>query len=441
VLVPVIDPVCKQIPIAEGTFDDLETHLQAATNLELWTIPLYLTALASIQADASCIELPPERVGRSPRKTTTVTRLLVSVALQEMYHLQLAGNITRMFGLVPRLDWPAYAGRIPYIYELPPGVTVALGTANDLDTLRLMLAVETPDDPDGKRHDPGAPDVPAFPFIQYDAAGEPCYPSIGTLYSVALQLANRFRAQLDPGSPQLANGLFSAWYEHTGLIQPANLDEAINIIVDQGEGAIGRQEAPIDDPGAIPEESDFKDPFFAENHFSHCERFQLALDNACKGVTVWPTTGVRSAIPAQQHLSVLLSMLLDRLRAAWAGGAPDLGPMFLFRAALAQVYAAGEVPAFAPVDAGSPGHAASVAAVAPPHGARWASQVQYFFTYTDIEGMRANHVTSVDLASQTQVAANQATIVALALDEQMPPGELNAWSDEQQRSFRNWKKD
>jgi hypothetical protein len=180
--VPVTDPVVTRIPIAKGTFADLQTHLQAVANLELWTIPLYLTALASIQSDASRIELPPDRVRRPQRTTTTVTRLLVSVALQEMYHLQLAGNIARMFGVVPRLDWPVYEGRIPYIIELPPGVTVALGTANDLDTLRLMLAVETPDDPYDGRGEPGARDVPVFPFIQYDAAGQPCYPSICTLY-------------------------------------------------------------------------------------------------------------------------------------------------------------------------------------------------------------------------------------------------------------------
>jgi Ferritin-like len=439
--VPVIDPVSRRIPIAEGTFTDLQAHLQAATNLELWTIPLYLTALASIQADASCIELPPDRVRGATRTTTTVTRLLVSVALQEMYHLQLAGNIARMFEVVPRLDWPVYEGRIPYVSELPPGVLVALGTANDLNTLCLMFAVEQPDDPYSERSDPGDRDVPVFPFIQYDAAGLPCYPSIGTLYSVVLQLADRFRAHLHAGAPQLANGLFSAWYAHTGLLQPATLDEAINIIVDQGEGAIGRQDAPLDDPDAVPVQGSYQDPFFAENHFSHCERFHLALDNAGKGVTVWPTTGARSAVPAQQHLSVLFSGLLDRLRAAWDGAAPDLGPMFLFRGALAQVYAAGEVPAFAPVGAHSPSYDASIAALAPADGARWASQVQYFFTYTDIEGMRANHVARVDLASQTQVAANQGAIVALAADAQMPPGELNAWSDTQQQSFRTWKGD
>lgn len=437
--VPAVDPVVRRIPIAAGTRDDLAALLDAAVNLELWTIPLYLTALASIQVDASHITLPPERVRGAKRKTTTVSRLLVSVALQEMYHLQLAGNIARMFGVVPRLDWPAYDGRIPYVIGLPAGVTVALGTANDVNTLRLMLAVETPDDP-FPGHDPHDRDVPFYPFIQYDAAGQPAYPSIGTLYSVLLQLANRFRDQLVAGAPQLANGLFAAWYQHTGVLQPSSVGEAINIIVDQGEGAIGHQAAPIDDPDAVPVQGSFADPFFAENHFSHCERFQLCLDNATRGVTVWPTTSASSSA-TQQHLSVVLDRLLANLRAAWAGAAPNLEPMFLFRAALAQIYISGEIPTFAPTTAASPTYDASVAALAPATGARWANQVQYFFTLTDIEGMKANHVTRVDLASQTSVAASQAAITALAADAQMPPGELNLWSPAQQESFARWKGD
>lgn len=434
---PVIDLVTTRIPIARGTFADLQKHLRAATNLELWTIPLYLTALASIQSDASSIPLPPERTGRATPTRTTVTRLLVSVALQEMYHLQIAGNVARLFGVVPPLAWPTYEGRIPYVSYLPEGVKVALGTADDVNTLKLMLAVETPDPIIGQG-EPGEPDIPVFQDIQYDAEGEPLYPSIGTLYSVVVQLAHRFREHLDAGAPQIANGLFSAWYEHTGLIHPSNLDEALDIIVGQGEGAIGRQAAPFDDPDSIPDQRSYEDPFFAENHFSHVERFHLALQNDLQGVSVWPT-GPRRGAPAQAHLSVMFSRLVDNLRAAWRGAPPDLGPMFLFRAALAQVYAAGEVPSFAPIGAQSPSYDTAVATVAPAEGATWAEQVQYFFTMTDVAAMKANHVTRPDLGDQASVAASQAAILALAQNAQMPPGELNAWSPAQVKSFGGWK--
>ncbi len=122
--VPDVDKVVTRIPIAQGTLVDLHKHLLAASNLELWTIPLYLTALASIQSDESQILLPA-RGAMSSVVTTTVTRLIVSVALQEMYHLQLAGNLARLYGVAPKLDWPAYDGRIPYVEKLPAGVTVS----------------------------------------------------------------------------------------------------------------------------------------------------------------------------------------------------------------------------------------------------------------------------------------------------------------------------
>ncbi len=439
VIVPVIDPVTTRIPIAQGTFEDLQKHLRAATNLELWTIPLYLTALSSIRSDASSIVLPAERIGGAAPVTTTVTRLLVSVALQEMYHLQIAGNVARLFGVAPPLDWPVYEGRIPYVSHLPPGVQVALGTADDVNTLRLILAVEAPASL-VEPGDPGAPDIPMFHDIQYDGMGEPLYPSIGILYSVVVQLADRFRARLDAGAPQIANGLFSAWYAHTGLIHPSNLDEALNIIVGQGEGALGKQAAPNRDPGAVPDQRSYNDPFFAENHFSHVERFHLALTNGLRGVTVWPT-GPRRGAPAQANLSVMFFRLIDNLRRAWSGARPDLGPMFLFRAALAQVYAAGEVPSFAPVGSQSPSYDAAVAVVAPPAGATWAEQVQYFFTCTDIASMKANHVQHPNLDDRTSVAKGHAAILAVTSTAQMPPGELNAWSPAQVTSFGGWKGD
>ena len=434
---PNVDKVVTRIPIAQGAVVDLHKHLLAASNLELWTIPLYLTALASIQTDELQIWLPA-RGAMSSAATTTVTRLIVSVALQEMYHLQLAGNLARLYGVAPKLDWPAYDGRIPYVENLPAGVTVKLGTANDVDTLRLMVAVETPSSID-EPVDPSNPDIPAFGFIQYDAMGEPCYPSIGALYSVAEQVGGRFRDQLAAGAPQIANGLFSAWWGKTGLLDRVTAAPAIDVIVDQGEGALGRQSAPLDDPNAIPDQRGYFDPFFAENHFSHVERFQLALDNAGRGVTVWPTTSPPERPgPAQARLSVVFANLLEGLRAGWKGERPDLGPMFLFRCALAQVYIAGEIPAFVRPGPASPSYSDTVAALAPEQGAAWGANVQYFFTYTDTASMKAGGIESPDLANQMSVKASQSAIAAVVTNAQMPPGELNVWPDAQVESFKNW---
>ena len=437
---PDTDKVVTRIPVEQGTIADLRKHLDAAVNLELWTIPLYLTALSSIQSDDSSIVLPP-RGPLNAGVATTVTRLIVSVAIQEMYHLQLAGNLARLFGVAPQLAWPIYKDRIPYVYSLPAGVTVKLGTANDLDILRLMVAVETPDHID-QPVNRGSSSVPEYAYIQYDAAGEPCYPSIGTLYSIVDQLAARFANDLATGAPQLANGLFTAWWGRTGLLDSGTVATAVDVIVEQGEGALGHQAAPITDPAALASDSDFTDPFFAENCFSHFERFTLALDNLGRGVTVWPTPSTADAAGgAQSRLSVLFRRLLDNLRSGWGGGKPDLSPMFVFRTAMSQVYQAGEIPAFAPPGPDSPGYDEVLAALAPPQDATWNANVRYFFTLTDAAGMQAAGLKTPDLSSQTSVKAGQANILAAIRNAMMPPGELNEWSPAQLKSFGDWKGD
>jgi hypothetical protein len=118
-----------------------------------------------------------------------------------------------------------------------------------------------------------------YPNIVYDAAGRPSYPSIGDLYSVIEQLANRFKAQMLPAATQIANGMFDDWYRVAGSITQKNVTEAVNIVVDQGEGAIGHQDAPIDDPNAIDNQNVFKHPYFNEDRLSHAERFALLQGN------------------------------------------------------------------------------------------------------------------------------------------------------------------
>ncbi|MDH5672349.1 MAG: ferritin-like protein [Myxococcales bacterium] len=427
----------EQKPITEGTLEDLHELLQAACNLELWTLPLYLTALASIREDRSSVPLPaPLRDKLQGRQhDSTVTRLVLSVALQEMYHLQLAGNLTRIFGQVPRLDWPRYDGGIPYIHPQPSGLTVKLGKVTDPDVVAVMVAVETPDDYASGNLAPEAPDVPAYGTID-TLNGQPAYPSIGALYSVIVQLADRFRGAMNAGAPQLANGLFSLWYDHTGLINPSSFDDAANIIVDQGEGAIGSQFAPVNASDALPDQRALKDPFFAENHWSHLERFERVQSNAARNVLTWPTNAASDASP-QQVLSVLFSALLQGMREGWAGGKPDLRPMFLLRAALAQVYRSGQIPHFASVD-GSVGFEDAVEALAPAQGACWSEHVQWFFALTDIAAMKANAVREPDLGDHASVRQHQDAVLQTVQGEQMPPGELNRWLMAQVASFRSW---
>ena len=85
----------------------LHSHLQAAAELEAWTIPFYVSAMYSI-AEENCLEF----------------QLIQSVANQEMLHLQLVGNIANAYGYSPVIkpEMFAYQGTtVPHLdFSLDP---------------------------------------------------------------------------------------------------------------------------------------------------------------------------------------------------------------------------------------------------------------------------------------------------------------------------------
>ena len=82
-----------QLGNTKWTKEELHKHLQGAVDLELWTIPFYMSALYSI---------------KNPADPTY--RLIQSVVYQEMLHVELACNIANAYGLSPRFEVPEYVG-------------------------------------------------------------------------------------------------------------------------------------------------------------------------------------------------------------------------------------------------------------------------------------------------------------------------------------------
>src|SRR5437764_1312993 len=87
---------------------DLHHHLQHALDLELWTIPLYLTALFSIK------DLKKLKHHEYPE----AAKLILSVVIQEMLHTELVCNIYNALGFSPRFSPPNYDEQkgIPFIH-------------------------------------------------------------------------------------------------------------------------------------------------------------------------------------------------------------------------------------------------------------------------------------------------------------------------------------
>src|SRR5688572_2520585 len=68
----------------QWTLEQLQEHLQAAVDLEFWTIPYYMAAAYSIKDQGE-----------------EAFQLVLSVVNQEMLHVQLAANIANAYGLSP----------------------------------------------------------------------------------------------------------------------------------------------------------------------------------------------------------------------------------------------------------------------------------------------------------------------------------------------------
>ena len=72
------------------TVESLREHLQWAIELEHFTLPPYLCALCSLDSD----------------RNAEAGEVLVSILVEEMLHMTLAGNLLNAVGGTPRFDKP-----------------------------------------------------------------------------------------------------------------------------------------------------------------------------------------------------------------------------------------------------------------------------------------------------------------------------------------------
>lgn len=197
--------------------------VQAAVNVENFTIPLYLATMSSIQGTHEISNpLTKGRLwpGMSTTRTThgvTLTpnqytyNTIFSVFVQEMLHLQIAANLATVLGVKPKFfkgtvleskdhGWACFGSSqtvIPHIIDLQDTNTFAHTKVNlaalNRDQLNLFLAVE-------QSHDAALKDVkhaaldkyfPAVPFANWTAknteADLPMFGTIGWMYSSLLQ--------------------------------------------------------------------------------------------------------------------------------------------------------------------------------------------------------------------------------------------------------------
>lgn len=188
---------------------------QAAVNVELFTIPLYMGALYSIQGthpiNSQGLSYFKGRLwpgAATTAKPTTANEkafnIIFSVFIQEMLHLQLASNIATAIGLTPNFNsdmlqdpktygWICYGPDktvIPHVVDLrdmdAPYTNLKVNIdALSQDQINLFLAIEEPDDV-ARKHIVRGNYFPTVPFANWrkeDTEKDlPMFGTIGQLY-------------------------------------------------------------------------------------------------------------------------------------------------------------------------------------------------------------------------------------------------------------------
>ena len=218
-------PVLKQRDLSNLDADKaaVTAMVQAAVNVELFTIPLYMTSLYSIhgmhQINGAGNNFYQGRLW--PGLTTTrktdfpltpnqdVFNKVFSVFIAEMLHLQLASNICTAVGYTPTFtspllqnpdhSWNCYGDDktvIPHVIDLKDvkadspfhGLKVKLGAMN-AEQVRLFLAIEETEDSAEKNVDPETwkkKYSPTVPYAGWTASSTevdlPLFGTIGHMY-------------------------------------------------------------------------------------------------------------------------------------------------------------------------------------------------------------------------------------------------------------------
>jgi hypothetical protein len=186
----------------------VRTALQNAVQLEHSTIPPYLYALYSLR----------------PGRNVEIAEIIESVVVEEMLHMTLACNVLNALGGAPVIDDPSFVPDYPG--PLPGGVedqlVVHLAPFSDAQ-LEAFITIEAPADPSDF---PSAAELAAPPT------------TIGEFYEAISQAIGKLGDRAFTGSP--ANQVGPDLMPRSVVVtDTASAQQAINIIVEQGEGTSG----------------------------------------------------------------------------------------------------------------------------------------------------------------------------------------------------------
>jgi hypothetical protein len=326
---------------ATWTRSDLHLHLQHALALEIWTIPLYLTALYSIKGLR----------GVKPHSYPDAAKLLYSIAVQEMLHIELVCNISNALGWTPRFHRPTYSNRVavPFIHprneylpEMLHGYPVIPGGLNE-NSLHLFCAIELP-----------------HPKKENSWEAERSYDSISEMYDALrigievlwdeCYIGDDLNTRQKYGFREYHN---TGGRQH-GFSQPVFSKEsalkAIEAIVEQGEGATTLT-VPVDyRPPGHTEDLDHDAGWF-KGHLSHYQKFLFLLHRKHSIPPIYEVTNDVSDSIEQRSMQESFVRLIEEMELSFSQDGDELSipfweKMYAFVNGLIDVWESGSCPRF-----------------------------------------------------------------------------------------------
>jgi hypothetical protein len=282
----------------------VQEHAQAVAAVELYTLPLYISALTSV---------------KNPKDTACA--VVLSVAVEEMLHLQVAANLCLALDTLPNLKPPQYGTDVPYLKPYDPEtgergfLNAVIGPLDD-ETLNTMLDIENPEE------------VPIRQTLDHSSPQYP-YSSIGEMYDALLvgiqQVGvDRFSWTTRHQQAQWGKQQFPQIITHY-----TEAHQAVQAVTSQGEGYILGEvlQAPpwTEKDFPIPEEyrllNDPKDPA-PYNGYAHFGRFLKLKLSPLPEIY----TGIeRPQDPIHKPLQENFFQLILMLETLWTNGGANLG--------------------------------------------------------------------------------------------------------------------
>jgi Ferritin-like len=282
--------------------DWLKESLQSAVELELATLPVYLSGMWSIKAGSG-----------------EVFDLVKSVVMEEMLHLGLTSNMLKAIGGAPKMRVPSYPSPLPG--GVRPELTVFLAGLS-LDSVAMYMEIEKPEHPLALRAE--------------------TFPTIGDFYDAILAAFQALSPQLSTTGQQTSNisvptpsgGSISEPLKKLATL--ADVEQAIATIKEQGEGTTKSPDAP-EFGGELAHYYRFGEIHAGKKLIQVGDEFKFEGDPVpfpdCFPVAKVPPEGYPD-LPESQAFDRAFSTLISQLEQAWAGsGSPGslgqaIGTMF-----------------------------------------------------------------------------------------------------------------